>query len=131
MKTMLYGLALIAAFATCQSNDDAQLLPGKWKMERLTLSGRELRPSKDYVLKLETNGSVGLRLDVNNCSGAYTAERSGRIRFSQLACTEACCDSEIAELFVQILVGANTYDLQGRKLVLLSGIGVVELKRQD
>lgn len=128
---MLYGLALMAAFAACQSNDDAQLLSGQWKMERLTLSGRELRPSKDYILKLEANGSAGLRLDVNNCGGLYRAQPSGRIRFSQFACTEACCDSETAELFVQILVGANTYDLQGRKLTIASGIGMVELKRQN
>lgn len=131
MKTTLCGLALIAALAACQSDNDAQLLPGQWQLERLTFSGRELRPSKNYILKLEPNQSASLRLDVNNCSGFYRAEQSGRIRFSQLGCTEACCDSEVAERWVQMLVGANAYDLQGCMLTIAGGIGMVELKRQN
>lgn len=67
-----------------------------------------------YILELNSDGTFNLRLDVNNCGGEYTINLITRsIDFKMTACTEACCDSEIALKAVEVLEKIQIYDVAG------------------
>ncbi len=131
MKQILwFGLFAAALIGSCRPNEDAQLLPGAWRVLRIQPAGE---PSQDagaeYILRFKTDGTLSLNLDVNQCFGAYSTPGPGRIGISSLGCTEACCDSAFAERLASILTKVTAFEFQGNKLTLSGPDGKVEARR--
>lgn len=130
MKTTLY--LLIAGFFLpgCSPSDGVQTLPGEWRVLAIQPTGELPQDAPaEYVIHFKSDGTLHLRLDVNQCFGNYTSNKPGRISISSLGCTEACCDSAFAQRMAQMLNQVTAFEIQGTMLVLDGPEGKVAARR--
>ena len=120
MKKLLFFLPLLLLFA-CNGDDPMDVDNVKtpiditlsdWKVIQIK-NGEEVNdPAASYILKLDSDGTFSLRLDVNNCSGTYEVDlQNKRISFESVACTEACCDSAPALDIAAVLGKVVRYEI--------------------
>ncbi len=125
----LLMLALLLGASRC--NETTPDLNGtRWKVTEIrqpNASNAQL-PTKDYVLEFRDNKSVGIKLDINNCFGNYEIADAGKISIQPLACTKACCDSDLAMQIISLLPHMTDYQIKGTTLSL-TGAGRVQLLR--
>ncbi len=131
MKRVLWlGLLALAMMGSCRVNDDVDLLAGEWRVLRIQPLGE---PSQNtaamYIIRFKADGTISLKLDVNQCFGAYSTPEAGQISVSSLGCTEICCDSAFAQRLSLILRSASNFQFEGRKLTLIGPNGVIEAQR--
>jgi heat shock protein HslJ len=111
-------ICLLFAFASCQKETvNVDLTANKWKLISLTEQQEVRYPDHDYLLEFRNVANLTVSLDVNGCFGNYHAPGNGDIQFlSGLACTEVCCDSEIAQQFIRLLPSMTRYSGKGDTL---------------
>lgn len=74
---------------------------------------------KDYTIVFEMGGQYSISLDVNTCFGEYNKGDDRALVWSEYpACTEACCDKEIANQFIGTLYKTQSFAIQGDTLLL-------------
>ncbi len=122
MLSMAILLSLLCA-SGLQSCDDKTkgLIDTKWTLDKITTQyGQVLIPSNYYTVLIK-EASLHLKLDVNACQVTYSVVDKNTIQIndSGAACTKACCDTDLATNFVQMLSGELLIELDGDKLSLI------------
>lgn len=124
-------LALLLGASRC--NETTPDLNGtRWKVTEIrqpNASSAQL-PTKDYVLEFRDNKSVGIKLDINNCFGNYEIADAGKIFIQPLACTKACCDSDLAMQIISLLPQMTDYQVKN-DIMRLSGSGKMALQKVE
>lgn len=121
---------ILALIVGCSKNRKA-ISSNAWEVERIKVHANSLfqSPSAAYVLAFNQNGYT-LTLDVNRCIGKYRIIRRNII-FYPSACTEACCDSELAAHLLRILEKTRKYKLTDDMLILYTAADeIVEMKKK-
>jgi len=70
------------------------------------------------LLTFSKSGTYSLKLDINTCSGNFTASKVEEISMESPACTKACCDSRFSEKLAIMLPKVKTYKIDGNILRL-------------
>jgi heat shock protein HslJ len=130
---LIFGVT--ALFVSC-SNDDAcncsGEIIGKWEVEEfMSVESVLYAKDKDYSPFVEFNadGSFEIHLDINVCSGTFELLDESGIKFSDIGCTEACCDSDFSEKFIEMLPQVTTYSIEDEELrLIVSGWGWIQLE---
>jgi heat shock protein HslJ len=104
-------------------------LLGEWKLKELEVNGVIVHPKKiDYYLTIEQD-RVGYNLDINKCwVDSFYIDRE-KIRFSMIACTEACCDGQLDSI-PNYLDYSGTYSLQDSILIINNSTSILRLIKQ-
>lgn len=81
------------------------------------------------TIEFKQDGSLNVTLDANSCFGSFAIVAGNKISFSQIACTEMCCDSDFSSKFVGMLSKVESYDLDNDQLRLnVPAWGFINLK---
>ena len=96
------------------------LIDTKWTLEKITTAyGQQLIPT-DYYTVLVKENQLNVKLDINACKVPFRILDKKTIAFSEpAACTEACCDTELAKSLIDKLKGEMTVIHQENKLQLI------------
>lgn len=129
MKKMGYliGLVILLSASEC-SKKEVSLAGTQWKVLELrqpNATNAQL-PTKDYIVEFSADQSIGIKLDINTCFSKYEIKMPGNIAIQPLACTKACCDSELAMQIVAMLSNMNAFQVKKNKLSL-EGVGTIKL----
>ena len=128
MRTLfIFGL-LFTVLISCKKDDNA--IVGEWEVWQLRASDEadwEVAP-EPYVMTFSEDNSMSLSLDVNTCGSTYSHCTCGSLSIDQLACTEACCDSDFAAGILQLLPHIERHDIKG-DVLQMNGSGSIKLKR--
>ena len=98
-------------FSSCET-EQLDKMPDEfsWQLNMIFSSDHEksgkARSNYPLTFNRETNW-FGLTLDVNSCGSNYYEIKGDSISFGALFCTEACCDTPIAEHFAILLSGST------------------------
>lgn len=84
------------------------------------------------LLTINSDKTYNLSLDINTCGGSILSISELGIVFGNPACTEACCDSDFASRFTELLPFINMYKVDGDTLRLsIPDWGFIECVRVD
>ena len=126
---LLFLLSLLLMKACKKESQNPADLVQKWKVVsmRRPHSSSQQYPVGTYILKFEATSRLSFKPDVNTCEGNYVVSEPGKIKINILACTEICCDSDLARELLSLLPHMGTYIIQD-DLLTLSGSGQIKLK---
>ncbi len=115
----LLAVLLVALFFQCKA-PVPNLGGSRWKVIELHPDGQTtaLLPTKDYILEFKTDATLNIKLDINNCFSGYALPEAGKINISPLACTKACCDSDLATQIARSLQFMTAYSIKDDRLEL-------------
>lgn len=97
---------------------DNNLIESSWEAvnyQPLNSDGKPIVFENPYILVFEPM-SVVLKLDVNNCSGSVAFSKNAFEIKRGLGCSRKCCDSKDGILLKDMLVGKNTYTIEGDEM---------------
>ncbi|MFN7118813.1 MAG: META domain-containing protein [Saprospiraceae bacterium] len=116
----LFAALLLSLFCLAFSCQRRTLTNTRWKVLELRLanSSNTLYPTKTYIVEFRDSTSIGIKLDINTCGGGYKLSKDNTIEISPLACTKACCDSELAQNIAMTLSEMTVVKGSSKKLVL-------------
>ena len=129
---LLLALALLLSASRCNEKN-TDLTGTRWRVVELrqpNANSAQL-PVKDYVLEFRDDKSLGIRLDINNCFGGYAINPPDKIIIQPLACTKACCDSDLAMQVTALLPQMTTFLVKKKNVLLLEGEGSMRLERVE
>lgn len=138
MKKIPYAIALLFLFIfmACSDDEDCSCeegIYGKWEATHfMSMESVSYPKESEYnpTVAFLSNGSVELQLDVNGCFGDFEVAGENTIQISEMACTEACCDSPFSEKLVEMLSQVGSYEIDKNTLKLfVSNWGWIEFKR--
>jgi len=138
MKKSLYYFVVLTFILLLYSCDDKNCncsveIIGKWEVEEfMSIESVLYAKNNDYSPFVEFNadGSFEIHLDINVCSGTFELSKESGILFSNIGCTDACCDSDFSEKFIEMLPRIENYSLEENGLKLeVPGWGWIELAR--
>jgi heat shock protein HslJ len=118
MKYIWIGLFL-SCFA-CTKNKAKFEVPSRWIVSEFkpVNSATWQKASNLYILSFTDSRNFNLGLDINQCMGKYKAGGSS-ISFSNIGCTEACCDTPLATNVMESLKKIKSYQIQGETMTLI------------
>ena len=124
---ILFSLLVVKAWEK-ESQNPADLQQ-KWLVVsmRRPHSSSQQYPVGKYMLQFKASNGLTFKMDANNCEGNYTVSEPGKIQMNIQACTEICCDSDLARELQSLLPHMGTYIIQD-DLLTLSGSGQIKLK---
>lgn len=113
-----------------KEKSDIDITSNSWEVVKIKKQGKHTytKVKETYVLEFINDSVYTLKLDVNDCEGNYTAGGDGKINIESMACTEICCDSELAEDLVRLLPEMTDYYGIDQELIL-AGEGEIILKQ--
>ncbi len=108
----------------CKDNDECncinQDIAGSWEAtEFMSLESVAYPKNNNYnpVIEFGTDGRCTVSLDVNSCSGSFDVI-DGQLEISSLGCTDACCDSDFSQKFVDMLPLVDSFSFEEENLHL-------------
>ncbi len=138
MKKSIYYLLVFSFVLSLNSCEDkycscSEEINGTWEVEQfMSIESVLYAKNNNYSPSVEfkTDGSFEIHLDINVCSGRFELSEESGITFSAIGCTEACCDSDFSEKFIEMLPQVSDYEIDGKDLKLnVPGWGWIELTR--
>lgn len=108
----------ILLITACHMHDEQSQIFGTYRLMSIQLEDGTLIPNEDITMVLNEDRSTALSLTVNQCFGQYELPGQNHIRFPEIACTEVCCDSDIARRFAENLPEVRFYELDDDLLYL-------------
>ena len=133
MKNILsFGIIAIASLLIGCTKHNPLVINSDWVFESLILNNQTLMEAEnEYVLHFTNGSNFTIHWDVNICGGKVQFKRNDEIQFSEMYCTEACCDSDFADKASALLMEVDTYSLSGSNLILEGRDGIkVVLKKK-
>ncbi len=121
--TFLFG-ALLLLIVSCSDEDNCDCptdILGKWEAQVfLSLESRGYSKNADYhpTIEFKEDGTIAVKLDINACFGSFETGEEATINISDSGCTEACCDSEFSQKFMEMLPQVRSYEIDGEALKL-------------
>lgn len=121
----LFFFALIGT--ACNSTKNAKVPPPNFALESEEGWTWINRPAveeggKAYNLFFEAESRYTIYLDVNSCFGEYKIGEEQSLTLPEYsACTEVCCDKDIAMEFINSFHKAKNYAIHGDTLILKGG----------
>ncbi len=108
------SLFILLSITSCEKSSDPTL-NGLWQISKLVLNNTEVKPegSQEVVTLLLDSGKdqTFLKLSANTCSGKFSTTGDNSINFSDISCTEICCDTNFDMKILETLQKVNYYDL--------------------
>ncbi|HCS21473.1 MAG TPA: hypothetical protein DIW47_13095 [Bacteroidetes bacterium] len=125
----IFLLACLGHWSCKKKDIDIDITTQRWQVERIKKPGRTFNDNAKgtYILEFVNDTSFTLSLDVNSCGGNYSIPDKGKISFASIACTEVCCDLEVAEYLPELLKYTTDYYVKDNFLILTSE-GQIKLK---
>lgn len=109
IKFILYGFLSVFCLTACSKKSD-EITDNEWVAISIKLeNGTFLTPVADYLLTFDNGSKFKLQLDKNSCMGRMTFGENRVSVDDGISCTEACCDSEFAEILVESLQDVDTW----------------------
>lgn len=94
MRTIVLSI-LVLTLISCDATTK-EFIGTSWVVSQLEEKGNNIPVTNDVILTIKSDTEFTLKLDKNNCFGAYTISNGGNIKLSSLGCTEMCCDSKFS-----------------------------------
>lgn len=138
MKSFSFSvlIILIVAFSNC-SKEKTDILNNTWKVEKIQSAGDLVwlspQTNKSYFLSFKNRKVYNLKMDCNNCSGQIKFSGKNSLKFGGFVCTlMACGDTTKAFDYKlpQLILGVNSYQINGTELSLEGEGGVIILSKQ-
>lgn len=117
-KVIGLSLVLILLMTACHNHDEQPHVFGTYRLMSIQVEDGTLIPNENIIMVLNEDRSTELSLTVNQCFGHYELPGQNHIRFHEIACTEVCCDSDIARRFVEHLPDVRFYELDDDLMTL-------------
>lgn len=110
MRFPLSIILLVATLISCSKGDEDTSIFGKWKVEGFVANttSTSQTANTDVYFTFSNNKVVDIELEINNCSGTYSLDET-KLVFDEIACTEACCDSDFSTELTSLLTTIETY----------------------
>ena len=130
--TILVGLIMLSCKTTQSSKKEdmnIDITSNKWEVVKIKKQEEStyINAKESYILEFINDKTFTLNLDVNNCGGHFEIVNNKNIIISELACTDACCDSDFAGNLVQLLLKMTEYYEKENELIF-EGKGEIILK---
>ena len=134
---LLFTLFLVFLLPVSCSDEDCDCYDGglvaKWEATTF-MSVESMMYSKDDdynpTIEFKGDGTMEIHLDINMCGGDYQIGLDSTINMGNTGCTEACCDSQFSQKFVEMLPRVDSYEIENTRLrLLVSGWGWINLER--
>ena len=116
---------------TCEKKEiDIDITTSSWEIVSIKKSGQVFfdKAKERYTLEFTNDLTYILTLDVNNCRGVYTIPTNGKIIFETPGCTKVCCDSDYAEILLELMPKMTEYYIRG-DVLKFTGNGQIELRQ--
>lgn len=129
MRTTILSI-LVLTLISCDATTK-EFIGSSWIVSGLTENGNTIAVTNDVILTIKSDTEFTLKLDKNNCFGVYTIASGGKIKLSNLGCTEMCCDSEFSTAVANALYKVSKIKFDKEKATL-SGDGVeIKFKKYE
>jgi heat shock protein HslJ len=126
-------LLITGLFTSCTGDKDVLDATGSsWRVTKIKEKGAITWKKVDPEIRLTfvSESLYTLKLDTNHCEGEYRIFSGGKVYFSLSACTEMCCDSDIA-LKIHDMLPEMTEYREEKNVLHLEGKGEMELENDD
>ena len=126
-------LVILLGLSSC--SDESTLLDAtgsSWRVTRIKEKTSSVWTTVDPEIRVTfiSESLYILKLDANHCEGEYRIFSGGKVYFGLSACTEMCCDSEIA-LKIHDMLPEMTEYREEKNVLHLEGKGEMELENDD
>lgn len=113
------AIALVCFFGCVKKQEEENSLFHKWQIEGLLESSDStaINSTSSLFMEFHTDKTVDIQLDINSCGGTFSIDKQ-EIILGNMACTEACCDTDFALKFISLLSKVNSYYFVSGKLNL-------------
>lgn len=137
MRRYLLAIFIFQMLTIVACNDDDSCycevdIIGKWEAkEFLSVESRSYSKldGQNPTINFKSDGTYDVYLDVNHCFGDFELSKDDVIQMSGAGCSEACCDSEFSEKFVEMLPQVTSFEIDGDVLRLyVSDWGWIKLE---
>lgn len=134
MKTSFLSiLILVLTLTSCKEDEDSTSnLCQTWEAKNFMSLESVAYPkneNKPILVTFRKDGTYSLKLDINNCGGAFTSGNDNQLLIVSPACTEACCDSKFSEKLASTISRVTSFDIEGKTLKLnVPQWGYIELE---
>ena len=137
MKNLTYWVVFFTMLlSACSDDDDCGCtgdIYGKWEAKAfMSVESRGYPKDDDFnpTIEFKSDRTADVQLDVNACFGDFELQGENVIQISEMGCTEACCDSDFSQKFIEMLPQVNSYEIEDNTLKLhVSMWGWIELNR--
>lgn len=123
-------IVMILIMSCGKSTNDNLEVPSKWELISYTEFNEKHIPETAYVLSLEEDNKVELSLDVNNCTSTYNLN-GNLLKIGQFSCTEICCDTDFAEMFMKFISKEFSMEVSSGNLILIHNEGGAAFKKVE
>ncbi len=114
-----FWVGIILCCLACSKNRAKFETPSRWivsEFKPVNSSTWQKAPGL-YILSFTDSRNFRLGLDINECTGKYKAGANS-ISFSDIGCTEACCDTPFATSMTESLLTIKSYQSHGEVIIL-------------
>ncbi|WP_298420121.1 DUF6438 domain-containing protein [uncultured Kordia sp.] len=129
MRTTLLSI-LILTLISCDATTK-EFIGSSWVVSELTENNTDIPVTNDVILTIKSNTEFTLKLDANNCFGSYTISNDGKIKLSDLACTEICCDSKFSMAVARALSKVSKIKLDKDRATLSGDNVQIKFKKYE
>jgi hypothetical protein len=123
-------LAIFTTFFSCQKEELASQLIGRWEVSYLVTSDqvKDSDPPASYIYNFKEDNTLIFETDVNGCAGNFLADQNGSLSAELIICTQVGGDSDFALKMMNISGQLESYSIKRNRLTL-KGKGEIGLKR--
>jgi heat shock protein HslJ len=129
------ALALVGALVLASCSDEvtgpSDLEGGAWRLETMELSGGSAFEPEDpgrFTIQFNTDGTVGVQADCNQCGGSYNLS-GDTLTVGPLICTLIACPTPRGQEFASIIDGTTSIDVDDDEIEIESSEGTLVLTR--
>jgi len=125
---------LALALASCDDGptSPSDLSGGEWRLVSIRLPDFSVvtpDDSGDFTIQFDVDGRIQVQADCNGCGGRYELDGDS-LEVTDLACTLiACPGPPVDRMFLDVLAGTSTVDVDGDDLTIASAEGTLRFTR--
>lgn len=125
---------LLMSLSACEKEElSYEFFYEQWEVVKIKKADKNFynQTNNSYVLEATTDSIFGFNLDKNGCGGQFVIPSIGDIQFEGIYCSYACCDSEFANDFAQLISTTTSYYIINEELYFIGEGEIVFRKKEE
>ena len=118
-RTSIILLMITAVAFACKKTDTQTSIFKRWEVDGFVehMDSITQNPASKIYVEFKENKTYKVELEINACSGTFSKEDK-KLILSELACTEACCDSDLSTKLLPLMSKVGDYYFVNEYLTL-------------